>query len=465
MKEFSPTAKTEIKQSKMPFEFKWNVRKKLYSGFSLAILVLLSLAIYGVNTLVGVKNALIDVANGESDNIHTLAEQMSHDVNVKVIVILVGVLVLSLFIMVVAVLTSKHILRPVLALTEVSKKIADGDLTVELPTTEHKDEIGELTESFGIMATSFRSLTQELSTNTEHVASASEQLMASSEQAAVASEQISNTIQEVADGASTQNSEIKKSREQLEDMFNNLEQIVNASYRVGEQTEATSLETKKGREMLDKVIQQMNHIQNAVDGTAALFKGLEDRSKDIENFTGVIASIADQTNLLSLNAAIEAARAGEHGKGFAVVAQEVRKLADQSKAAADEIREVVAKIQGSIGVAVQSMHAGIKGVAAYAEVVNETGEGFDRIEDAITTANLSVADLLERAENALDSIDVVKDSITQVSELAESAEMNTQTIASATQQQLASTEEVQSASESLAHMAETLLTKVQKFKV
>jgi len=451
--------------NKLKERVRWNVRAKLYGSFSIVILVLLGIFSYTISILIDIEKSLSVLEKNENESVAEIAKQVSQHAQDEVSIIMITTITTALFIAVIAVILSSYIVRPIIVLTEASKKLADGDFTGELVQVKNKDEIGELAESFGIMTASFQAVIQDLTANTEHVASSSEELTASVEQATEASMQISATIQEVAQATSVQSIEMKKSNELLQGMVENLEAIVTLSYRVGEQTEATSTETKLGSGMLDKVVQQMDKIQQQVDNTASLIEGLENRSREIETFAQVITSIAVQTNLLSLNAAIEAARAGENGKGFAVVAQEVRKLADQSKESADQITQLVSKIQSDTSSAVKSMQAGIHEVTSGVAIVNETGEGFQRIQDAILTANLTVTDLLEQAENALDSSEMVKDSIHQVSELAESTESSTHTIASATQEQLGSTEEMQTASAALAAMSEVLLEKVQQFKL
>ena len=189
------------------------------------------------------------------------------------------------------------------------------------------------------------------------------------------------------------------------------------------------------------------------------------RSQEIGQIVDTISGIAGQTNLLALNAAIEAARAGEQGRGFAVVAEEVRKLAEQSQAAAKHIAELISHIQSDTEEAVKAMQEGNEEVQLGSGVVNKTGEIFAEIETMIREVNTQVG----LAHAAMLDIDAASANISQsvkgVDGISKSTTAEAQNVSAATQEQAASMEEMSTASAALANLAQDLQNAVNQFKV
>ena len=272
-----------------------------------------------------------------------------------------------------SIMFTRGIVRPILTINGQLNEIAEGegDLTKEL-SVKSQDEIGDLASSFNKMLSNLRSMIQQISFTSEQVAASSEELTASTEQTMQATNQIATSIQEVAIGAETLGKGTNQSSRAMQEMTMDIQQVSERTATVSEAAMETSKEANLGNESLQKVITQMNNINVSVDDTASVIKQLEEHTGEIGKITEVITGIADQTNLLALNAAIEAARAGEHGKGFAVVADEVRKLAEQSKVSADQIADLINQIQGDTAHAVKVMEKGTQYVEFGMEVVHKT---------------------------------------------------------------------------------------------
>ena len=244
-----------------------------------------------------------------------------------------------------------------------------------------------------------------------------------------------------------------------------VQRVAEATSTVAEESKATTKEANEGNESIQKVIQQMDKIHRSVDDTATVIQKLEERSKEIGQIIEVITDISDQTNLLSLNAAIEAARANEHGKGFAVVANEVKKLAEQSKESADQIASLIQEIQGDTAHAGMMMRKDINEVKLGISVVQETGEGFKRIQKSIDQVTSQIQEISAISEEMSASVEQVNTSMKQVDYVSKHTSANTQNVAASTEEQLASMEKITSSSSALSKMAEKLLRQIQQFKI
>ncbi|MBO1510231.1 methyl-accepting chemotaxis protein [Metabacillus bambusae] len=227
----------------------------------------------------------------------------------------------------------------------------------------------------------------------------------------------------------------------------------------------TSEMSVDGKKSIDKVKRQLNLINDNVTGLGSAINGLSERSIEIGRINEVITAIAAQTNLLALNAAIEAARAGEHGKGFAVVADEVRKLAEQSASSAKQITNLIAVIQNDTNQTIHSMNSTTKEVDAGLTVVEEAGKSFEKIEDSIKEVVLQINDVTGAINQLSSGTSQVATSIKIVKEIAEESAVRNQNVSAATEEQLASMEEIETSSTNLAKMSEQLQLLIRKFTV
>ncbi|WP_235828133.1 methyl-accepting chemotaxis protein [Brevibacillus migulae] len=361
-------------------------------------------------------------------------------------------------------LITRSINKPLDMLIGAAERISEGDLTrrIELKTN---DELGKLGVSFNKMADSLGLLISEVSHSANQLAASSEQLTASAEQTGKATEHITYTVQEVAQGTEHQMHSVEQSAKAINEMSAGIQLIAANAHSVSSTAVQASESSVEGGQVIQTAIQQMHSISGTVDGLAHVVKELGERSQAIGEIVNVITTVAQQTNLLALNAAIEAARAGEHGRGFAVVADEVRKLAEQSSRSAQQIAELIATIQNETSRAVQSMETATKEVSAGIGVVNTAGESFKQIGRSVSEVTKQIQEVSQSAQQISAGSAQVVQSIDRISEVTASAVSGIQNVSATTEEQLASMEEITSSANALSNMAEELQALVGRFRI
>jgi len=249
--------------------------------------------------------------------------------------------------------------------TAVVRRIATGDLTS--PVNTDANDTDSLLANIRIMQDTLRSMIGTIIGNAAQVSTAADQLLSASE--------------EVADRARQQSDAAASMAATVEEMAVSIDQVKeNAAEARGISQEAGAI-SQEGASIIHGAATEMRRISEAVQASSVIVEDLGVQSKQITSIVNTIKEIADQTNLLALNAAIEAARAGEQGRGFAVVADEVRKLAERTSLSTTEIADMVSKIQGGTRSAVSSMQAGVEQVSNGVELANQAGDSINRIRD------------------------------------------------------------------------------------
>lgn len=393
----------------------------------------------------------------------------NHEVTREINTLSKTLLAVSLLCLLIAALSivviAKKFVRPIEFIRDECLLLAKGDLRDQEVRVNSEDEIGQLAQGFRSMRTQLQELITKIHAQAEQLAASSEELTANSDQSAQASNQIASSITEMATGASAQMEATNEASAVVEQMSAGIQQIAANVNRLSDHSAAAADKAKNGDQAVKNAVQQMNQIQNTVNSSAQVVVQLGDQSKEIGQIVDTISGIAGQTNLLALNAAIEAARAGEQGRGFAVVADEVRKLAEQSQAAAKKIAELIAKIQNDTDKAVVAMNEGTQEVETGTEVVNAAGVAFKEIIGVVSQVSDQVQEISAAIQQMASGSQQIVGSVKKIDDLSKKSAAESQGVSATTEEQLASMEEIASSSQSLAKLAQDLQAAVFKFKV
>ncbi|WP_059351528.1 methyl-accepting chemotaxis protein [Bacillus coahuilensis] len=381
-------------------------------------------------------------------------------VNTIVLLIVSSILGISI-----AFFVSTFISRPVKKVTSELKKVSTGDLSGSTIMYKGKDEIGEMVHALNDMQRQLSSFLKTVSDSSMQLAASSEELYASSEQTTKATNHMASLTQESTVGAENQLTSVRKVSESVDQLSMGLQQVAIKAVEMSEVANQANSASMIGKNHVQHVVEQMQKIRDTVLHSSEVVNQLSSQTNEIGKITQLILEVAEQTNLLSLNAAIEAARAGEHGKGFAVVADEVRKLADQTRESSQEITRMIESIQEETKRAMTVMREGTSQVEQGMSLTNEVEDAFGTIEGNMGSVTEKVQDVSDAVEQmAFISSDIVN-SVDVVREVAELSALSNQESSAASEEQLATMEEIESSAKGLSQLAEQLQEEIARFKL
>lgn len=351
---------------------------------------------------------------------------------------------------------SRGIYRPLRQMMAVTQRLAAGDLSAASVSVRSRDELGDMGESFNVMTVNLRQLILRVAEAAQTVAQSAGGLRTTAAEVVRTSEGVGQAVVRVAEGAAGEVDSVRQATEAVDALESAIRQIAAAAAEQAEGAQETSgvmdrmvgaiedvvhkaegvsassrltmTTAHDGSTAVDKAVEGMGRVRQTVLASARQIQQLEALSGQIGDITLVITEIADQTNLLALNAAIEAARAGEQGRGFAVVADEVRKLAERAGKSAGDISRLIDSVRQGTHEAVQSMEQGTAEVEEGSRVAAEAGRSLKAILATVDQANQDVQEIVAAAaEVSTLSRDVMKlvESVAAVSEenTASTAEM------------------------------------------
>ena len=391
--------------------------------------------------------------------------QQQYDSLQHTIIIIFSVLFIILIVAVLLFISLYLAIRQTIQLLEDgATKVANGDLKVKVALQTH-DEMKNVESAFNAMTEQLNGLVREITNSATQVASSSEELYASAEEATASVESVTGSVNQMASDTELQVVSLNESAQAMDEMVVGIERIANNSAQISTLTNETTTFANEGNATVKKALQQMDMIAQNVEKSNIKIHNLNKKSAEIDSILTVITEIADQTNLLALNAAIEAARAGEHGKGFAVVADEVRKLAEQSRHSATQIATLIRTIQIDTTDSVQMMDLVSDNVKVGKEVTEESAYKFSYILNSMQTLNPQMADISATATQFSAQVEQVSSAIQQLLKKVQFTSEATEEIATSSEEQLAIMEEVSASANSLSEMAESLQQLVIKFKL
>lgn len=336
--------------------------------------------------------------------------------NTAIVLLIVGVILLSLLAMV----TIKGISSAVTHLTETSSQLAAGNLTVHSQYDSH-DELGDIADAFNTICDKFRTVVKELSDTTVQLAAAAEETSVITGESSVRIKQQQSETEQVATA--------------MTEMTATVQDVArNAAEAEQSALQADSL-TNDGRTVAGQALNATRELAQEVEQTAKVIHDLEAESVNIGGVLDVIRGIAEQTNLLALNAAIEAARAGEQGRGFAVVADEVRTLAGRTQESTQEIQSMIERLQQGTGEAVTAMQRGQEKAEHSLSRVEQADQALEEINQAVSRIKDMNAQIATAAEEQGAVAEEINRNIVSINDLSvQSAQGAEQTAVASTQQ-------------------------------
>ena len=339
------------------------------------------------------------------------------------------------------------------SLSESAQQIAGGNLTVEVRPRSERDVLGA---AFARMRATVAAMLAEIARSSQTVGQASQQMADHGQQTGHAVFEIASAIESVAVGAESQVRSLAEARQFTAD-------VARASETSAADARETADAARNARAVAEEGAAAVSRATEAIEAVHASSGEIGDRIRELgsmsEQVGGIahtITAIAEQTNLLALNAAIEAARAGEHGRGFAVVADEVRKLAEESQTAAADIGGLIGKIQGATARAVEVVDEGARHTEQGVGTVLEAREAFLRIDASVQDVNDRVERITAAVEQIVASGARMQDSIDEVLHLAEQSSASSEEVSATTQETSAATQHIAAASDELARTAREL---------
>lgn len=358
-----------------------------------------------------------------------------------------------------------HITKPLGTMMMVMRRLSEGDFSNQENNIKSNDELGRLAIALDNMRDEVAQVLNKVKYSAENLNSAVEHMSVTTNQSAQVSNQIAMSITDVAESSMKELDAVNSTNEEIDKFKSNVDNMSDVVQNAVEKGRKTSDVAADGGVKLKKAIEQIQRIEAATARSTKVVDSLGEQSMEIGKIVKTISEIAEQTNLLALNAAIEAARAGEAGRGFAVVADEVRKLAISSQEAAMDISNIITEIQSNTKLAVQEIESGNKEVVAGTKSIESTEEAFGSIISMVQDVSAQLENIAKVVSEMANSGNVIAKNISTVRESSKKNAEEAENVSAASEEQSAAVNGLSDASSKLADLAAELSSNVDKFKL
>jgi methyl-accepting chemotaxis protein len=364
--------------------------------------------------------------------VQRMEEQYNNAVT-TLIMLLVGVIAIATII---SWALTRSITNPITTTVSIANRVASGDLTVEVHQ-ERSDEFGQLLAALAMMISGLRDLVQQISSNASNIASASEEL--------------SSVTDHSSQGVARQKDQTDQVATAMNEMVATVSEVAKSAEAAFEAANRASAKSTEGEKSVHETLEFVTDLNTQIEKVSEELRSLQSETQNIGTVLDVIKSVAEQTNLLALNAAIEAARAGEQGRGFAVVADEVRSLAQRTQSSASEIETLINNLVASAESSVTTMESGAKLAAQTLERAEASGNIIKEMAAAVEEIRQHNSQIATAAEQQTSVAEDINQNITEIRDVSD--------------QSSTSADQVSSSSNELAKLAESLSSQIARFKV
>ena len=364
----------------------------------------------------------------------------------------------------------KRVTTTISLLENQASAIADGDLSQVNTSAKDqdersKDEFKRISATFVRMANSLRQLVSQTKDTSEHLVESSNIVSVNAHQMTDAAQHVAEITIDIAEKSNQQTKEVTTAQEQISVISSEIVQVKTNSSDAVTLADESSEAIIKGQDALKALVDKVKNIGTATNDVETGITRISNSSEKVKEIIEMVMQIAGQTNLLALNAAIEAARAGEHGRGFAVVAEEVRKLAEQSEQAAQQVTVLINANNADIVEAVNAIAKARPEVEAGMTIAGEADDTFEQIKSAINDIVVKIREVDDISTLLDQNKDVIVVAMEKIGESSELIAQNTMNVSAAAQEQLASVEEIAASNKALNELAENMQNSVDAFKV
>jgi methyl-accepting chemotaxis protein len=411
-----------------------------------------------------VTDAIAALGEREAEAAQAANQEMAAAAQRRQILLLAVLVASTVFAVILAVVTLRAVEGPLARLVRAAERLGEGDLRPVEPG-QMATEFQKLGDAFAATGERLRGIVKEVVDESERIAGSAGDLSAISEQLAASSGEISTSMLEISTGAEQQAARLTEAgaaSQELRAAASENAASATSVAALGEQIRAVA---ERHRADVQGAIAALLDVRNVVRESATEVTALAQASEAVDEFVTLVKRIASQTNLLALNAAIEAARAGEHGRGFAVVAEEVRKLADESASAAEQVSETLQQLREQVARAARTMEDGVGKVQGVEAVSQGAARGLDEIVTAVQGVEESARRVAESAATNQAAAEAIEGVAGTVSQQASKHAAAAESVTAAAEEQSASTQEMAAAAGEMLAAAERLRKAVSGFRL